>query len=201
MILQVLINETWEDERALINIETKQILLNGDSYHNKIDSMIDGYLIALNNSEIQFELLDDILINPNEDIFKYCDFIDKEGDEEEDLKEEIEYEEDNQECVTYQDETFGHEQIRDLQNRHYYNFYIDHCDKDKCRYIYTQDILEAINKVRQCEGDLFDGDKMIYSCLGFGWTDNLELLKKYDVEYNDKLGFVKIKEEGINGRL
>jgi hypothetical protein len=51
MNLIIYINEHFEDERALFDLDNNKILLMGDYYHDKIDAKIEGYLLALDIDE------------------------------------------------------------------------------------------------------------------------------------------------------
>ncbi len=46
------VNAHYEEERALVDLDSKKIILKGDYYHDKIDDKIDGYLQALKDHSI-----------------------------------------------------------------------------------------------------------------------------------------------------
>lgn len=73
MRLQVLINSTFESEKALINVDTKKILLKGDYYHNQISELIEGFLMCLDYLKVEYELLDSQYIIPDMEMFNMCD--------------------------------------------------------------------------------------------------------------------------------
>jgi hypothetical protein len=70
MKLVVYVNEDFEDQRALFDLERKKTLLVGDFYHDKIDEKIDGYLQALKDFEIYKEEVEYIWINPEHEHFE-----------------------------------------------------------------------------------------------------------------------------------
>lgn len=81
MRLKILINDTNEEERALVNIDTKEVILRGDYYHDRIDERIDGFLYGLRYVGIKYNRLDNQHILPKQGMFKVCDFIDCSFDE------------------------------------------------------------------------------------------------------------------------
>ncbi len=46
MNLVIFENGTFEEEKALVDIDSGEIFLNGDYYHDKIDDKISGFLYA-----------------------------------------------------------------------------------------------------------------------------------------------------------
>jgi hypothetical protein len=74
MKLQILYNATLEEEKALINVETKEIIMKGDYYHDKINYQIKGYLDGLKSMNIKYELLEELEVTPEMDLFNICDF-------------------------------------------------------------------------------------------------------------------------------
>ena len=56
--LEVVINKITEDQRALINVDTNEIILNGDYYHDKIYDRIEGFFDGLNYGEIHYNRLE-----------------------------------------------------------------------------------------------------------------------------------------------
>lgn len=76
MKLITLINGTFEDQKALYNLDTKEVLCTGDYYHNKITERIEGIIQGIKYCGIQVEE-DERLIFPNDDLFGVCDFIDE----------------------------------------------------------------------------------------------------------------------------
>lgn len=192
MRLKICVNDTFEEEKALVDLNSKSVLLRGDYYHDKIDEKIEGFLLGLDYCKIEYELLEDQNITPNMEIFQECDFYNDDSEQDYEESEDDENDdnmEDEDEAEEYEKYYRECEKTNDK-----YIFLIDHDDSDYNGRIYTQDILEAIDKVRNCEGDLYDGDKLIYSCLGFGFGYNCKLVAEYGVQYDDELGFVKITE-------
>lgn len=49
-------NETFEEENALVNEETKEVVLKGDYYHDKIDSKIEGFFDGLEFCKMDYEI-------------------------------------------------------------------------------------------------------------------------------------------------
>jgi hypothetical protein len=47
MNLVIFENATYEEEKALVNLDTDTVIMQGDYYHDKIDYKIEGYLEAL----------------------------------------------------------------------------------------------------------------------------------------------------------
>jgi hypothetical protein len=52
MNLIIYVNDNFEDERTLFDLDKNKLILNGDDYHDKIDERIDGYLEALVDFDI-----------------------------------------------------------------------------------------------------------------------------------------------------
>ena len=74
MKLQILINSTYNDEKALINADTKEIIVKGDYYHDKINEYIEGFLHGLRFTNIEYELLEELEVTPDMELFNICDF-------------------------------------------------------------------------------------------------------------------------------
>ena len=74
MKLQIVYNSTLEEEKALINVETKEIIMKGDYYHDKINYQIKGYLDGLKSMNIKYELLEELEVTPEMELFNICDF-------------------------------------------------------------------------------------------------------------------------------
>ena len=78
MKLRILVNETYDEAKALYNETTNEILLTGDSYHDKIDEYIEGFLKGLQYTNTEYELDDEEeYITPNNELFNKCNFIDE----------------------------------------------------------------------------------------------------------------------------
>lgn len=75
MRLQIAINSTFEEEKALLNLDNKEVIFRGDYYHDKIDEYIQGFLKGLSYANIQYELLDNAFITPDMEMFDVCDFV------------------------------------------------------------------------------------------------------------------------------
>ena len=73
MNVVIYINETYEEEQALYDVDSQKVLLKGDYYHDKISAKISGYLIAKNIEEDEVE---DIYIDQNHELFKVLEFYD-----------------------------------------------------------------------------------------------------------------------------
>jgi DNA-binding LacI/PurR family transcriptional regulator len=52
MNLIIYVNDNFEEERALFDLDREKVILVGDYYHDKIDKRIDGYLEALKDFNI-----------------------------------------------------------------------------------------------------------------------------------------------------
>lgn len=66
-------NETFEDERALVNKDTGEILCKGDYYHDKIDEHIEGFIRGLKYCGYEV-IMDEIDINPDDKLFDKLGF-------------------------------------------------------------------------------------------------------------------------------
>jgi hypothetical protein len=74
-IFKVVINETFEEEKALIEVsDDNAVIFKGDYYHDKIDKRIDGFFDGLSYCEVKYELQEDEYINPKNDLFDKLDF-------------------------------------------------------------------------------------------------------------------------------
>lgn len=195
MKLIVYVNDTFEEEKALFNLEDNIALVKGDYYHDKIDERIEGFLEGLDYCEKPYELLESENITSKNEHFDNCGFCsDGECDEyetDEDEFENDEYDDKLNEVCENIDitETPIHAESKHLINN--YRFYIYNSEYENGRRLYTQNIIEAIEEVRNCEGDLYNGDDIVYSCLGLDFEDNIGLVNKYGVEYDEELGFIK----------
>lgn len=75
MKLQIVINETYEEENALVNIEDNTVLAKGDYYHDKISEYIEGFLSGLDFAKLDYELEEvDLYATPDMEIFNICGF-------------------------------------------------------------------------------------------------------------------------------
>lgn len=72
--LVIYVNEHFEEEMALYDLESNEVILKGDYYHSKISFVIEGYLYALGlkeNEDVSREY-----INNTHKLFKKLDFYD-----------------------------------------------------------------------------------------------------------------------------
>lgn len=74
MRLKIFINEEFEDERALVNIENNEVLLKGDCYHDKIDEKIEGFLLGLDFANIEYVEEEDEWIDLDSKMFSIIGF-------------------------------------------------------------------------------------------------------------------------------
>lgn len=74
MRLQVIINDTWEIEKVLLNIDKNEVIIKCDAYGDYTDDYIYGFLDGIKYSDIEYEQLDDLRVTPDMEIFKLCDF-------------------------------------------------------------------------------------------------------------------------------
>jgi hypothetical protein len=182
--LQKVTNGAFEEESALINIDTKEVVVKGDYYHDKIDEYIDGVLYGLSYSGIDYEILDTIVATPNTELFKLCDFYDDGSYEDEKYEDKIDQEDD----ADYENDSIDNiEEVKEEENLLPYQ--VEHqfevCGTERTRKIYCN-IIEALDMVRDCEGDLFCDDiGIVYSCLGLEDDDNNELLEPFGVYYDE----------------
>lgn len=70
---EVYVNETFEEEKLLYNKIREEVIFKGDYYHDKVDYVIQGYLLAkgLTLDDVEY-----IYINPNNDKFEQFGFYD-----------------------------------------------------------------------------------------------------------------------------
>ena len=78
MNLTIYINDTFEEEKALLDSNNK-ILLMGDYYHNKIDELIKGLILGLQycGNEVK---VDNIRITPEDLMFDIIGFYNESDD-------------------------------------------------------------------------------------------------------------------------
>ncbi|AIW03292.1 hypothetical protein CPT_Mater135 [Bacillus phage Mater] len=78
MALVIFINSTYEEnEQALVNTTTGQVILNGDYDHDKINYRIAGYLKALDDHGlVTVEAIENIYIDTTHEMFKKLEFYD-----------------------------------------------------------------------------------------------------------------------------
>lgn len=71
--LKVYINETFEEEKALVDLATMETLEKGDYYHNKIDTRIEGLLKGLQIAGVHYNVTEET-INPEHPMFDKLGF-------------------------------------------------------------------------------------------------------------------------------
>ncbi|MCP1184946.1 hypothetical protein [Paenibacillus sp. 1781tsa1] len=74
MDLVIYVNEEFEDEKALYDLDEGKVLLQGDQYHDGIGSRIAGYLDALHDYGIYMDYTNKEWINKNHEHFKLLGF-------------------------------------------------------------------------------------------------------------------------------
>lgn len=74
MNLVVYINDNFEDERALFDLDKMKVILMGDYYHDKIDDRIEGYLEALKDNGIYNKEVDSEWIDESHEHYKLMEF-------------------------------------------------------------------------------------------------------------------------------
>jgi len=188
MRLQIVINNTFEEEKALINIHTKEVLAHGDYYHNKIDEYIAGFLNGLSFANVQYELLDSVELTPDMELFNICSFENNNYDDCEDT------ENDTKDCITKCENIESIKEPKDEEIKQF-NFVIYGDDTIR---IYCN-IIEALNKTRDKEADLYyekenGKESIVYSCLGLEFEDNNDLLSKFGVIIDRESNKVKLLE-------
>jgi hypothetical protein len=71
--LVIYINDSFEEEKALYDLDNKRVILKGDDYHDKINYIIEGYLFAM---EIDKDDVEEVWIDTDHELFKELDFYD-----------------------------------------------------------------------------------------------------------------------------
>lgn len=192
--VQKINNGSFEEEAALINVETNEVIVKGDYYHDKIDEYIDGFLYGLSYSGIDYQEIDEITVDPKTELFELCDFYDENcyDDEDEEPDDDCEDEEDDTEENTEDEVEIKEEPIlMPHQIEHHFKIYADGTTR-----LYS-DIIEALKKTRNCEGDLFcydnSDEEIVCSCLGLECETNNDLLRPFGVYYdeNNKLKVIE----------
>lgn len=87
MNLVIYNNAHYEEEQALVDLESGEVILKGDWYHDKIDSVIEGYEQALKDFRIITESIPVEEINRNHKWYAILDFYDDDYDYPEDDEE------------------------------------------------------------------------------------------------------------------
>lgn len=60
--------------KALVNEDTKELILNGSYYDDKITERIEGFLSGLDYISVEYELLKEETINENHEMYEICEF-------------------------------------------------------------------------------------------------------------------------------
>ena len=102
-------NETFEEEKALVEIvgDMRKIIVKGDYYHDKIDEKIEGFFLALDYLDVEYNL-EELSLSSGTPLFEELEFYndsfdmdfdnyDNNDNEEIGTKEEKENNEDNKE--------------------------------------------------------------------------------------------------------
>lgn len=86
MRLIIFTNSHFEEEKALVNLDTKEVIIKGDYYHDKIDERIEGYLAALQDFNIYKDEPKEKKIDSKHEMYEKLEFYneDAEYEEEED---------------------------------------------------------------------------------------------------------------------
>lgn len=82
MNLIIYVNETFEEEKALYDLDEKKLIVMGDYYHDKIDHVIDGYLLAKEIGDD--ECVPEEFIGKHHPMFRELKFYDNDYEEVED---------------------------------------------------------------------------------------------------------------------
>lgn len=177
------VNGTSDEEAALI-IENK-VVLRGDYYHDKIDETILGFIEGLKYCGYNVGIYTKI-IDPNNTLFDTIGFYNAREDDTDEIEciNDDEYTEETE--YIGEDDTLIESEINEKDEiLTDYHFRALHYDTGY-RQIDTQDIIEAINYAYNYDADLYDGDSLIFSPLGFDFDYNNELLKNYGVEFTNE---------------
>lgn len=61
LVLRRVFNKNYEEEIMLENVDTGEVLLMGDYYHDKIDNQIEGFLKGLKYAGKRYMLLSSVI--------------------------------------------------------------------------------------------------------------------------------------------
>lgn len=78
MKLIIYVNEDFEEQKSLVDVDEEEVLLNGDAYHDKINERMEGYVTALNVHKIydkEIEDIPEVEIGPDHKYYKMSNFI------------------------------------------------------------------------------------------------------------------------------
>lgn len=187
MRLRRVINGTFEDEVALINTKTNEVLIKGDAYHDKIDERIEGFLYGLVYANVKHSLVDeDLRIMPTDKLFDICDFSNEDYSS---------YEDDDEEEIDLLEDVNGDEIVDNILKEikieilpHLIKHRFEVCSIDEA-VVFCGNIIDALDKTRDLEGDLFIAEvgrySIVYSCQGLELEDNNNCLKEFGVQYEE----------------
>ena len=183
MRLKRVINGTFEEEVALINVETNEVLIKGDAYHDKIDERIEGFLYGLLYANVKHSLVDeDLRIMPTDKLFDICDFSNEDYSSYDNDDDEVVL----SDCEVDEEEVKIDKIIEVRPHLINHKFEISAIDKT---FIFYGNIVEALDKTLEYEGDLFivEGCRysIVYSCQGLELEDNNNCLKEFGVQYEE----------------
>jgi hemerythrin len=74
MNLIIYVNDHFEEERALFDLEGNREILKGDYYHDKITERIEGYLQALDDFKIYTEEVETEWIDSTHQHYELLEF-------------------------------------------------------------------------------------------------------------------------------
>lgn len=74
------INVTYEDAEALYDYDNDELIIVGDYYHDNIGDYINGYIDGLRSISKEPILCITVMVTPNSEYFKKCDFVIDEDD-------------------------------------------------------------------------------------------------------------------------
>ena len=83
MKLIKLINATYEEQEALYNKDTEEVIMTGDDYHDKIEERIEGFLTGLKYAKFDYELDENLEVDSTNELFNKCNFINEDYEDEE----------------------------------------------------------------------------------------------------------------------
>lgn len=81
MNLMIYINGHYEEEKALVDLDTEKVIIKGDYYHDKIDYRIEGYIAALEDFEIYSDEVQEREIHSDHYMYKRLGFYNEEEDD------------------------------------------------------------------------------------------------------------------------
>lgn len=73
--LKIFTNKVHEDEKALVNLDTDEVVLKGDYYHDHIIQLIEGFQLGLSIANVECIIKTED-INQENKYFAICDFGD-----------------------------------------------------------------------------------------------------------------------------